>query len=425
MAFYERLMINDKDKVFVPINIEGGKTVKSSSFWNTTKSFIIGAAIAIFLFVLFLIQEYPTAVRIGICIGYWFLFFFIVVRQFLIEERYYKKSYIRRKKYETTTSGINWGIIFSNETPLGTSVGYIDGYIGCFVRLERGSIIGQPEDYIDRSLDCYSECLKTLIRKGYLMTIINTSESAGKDKRLIDLSETIKEEHNKALRNLLIYDMAYMKEKAEKTSYETDTILIYTNNYLLLNSIIEDSLEATQLLLQGAYRNRYILNENEILDLHKELNGVNFMDIVASKVDMFEQEAKSTRNLYISAFKLNDGNIIQLDLAQQKELDKIYNEYFTNGKKYEGEDIIQRLIKVRTKLQVENLDDTEIKHKKEDNLESESADLDLTEEKPKEIKKKSNKKPLPSLKKAPKVIKEEEKLTTDDKQNEMLEEINF
>ena len=358
MAFYERLMINDKDKVFVPINIEGGKTVKSSSFWNTTKSFIIGAAIAIFLFVLFLIQEYPTAVRIGICIGYWFLFFFIVVRQFLIEERYYKKSYIRRKKYETTTSGINWGIIFSNETPLGTSVGYIDGYIGCFVRLERGSIIGQPEDYIDRSLDCYSECLKTLIRKGYLMTIINTSESAGKDKRLIDLSETIKEEHNKALRNLLIYDMAYMKEKAEKTSYETDTILIYTNNYLLLNSIIEDSLEATQLLLQGAYRNRYILNENEILDLHKELNGVNFMDIVASKVDMFEQEAKSTRNLYISAFKLNDGNIIQLDLAQQKELDKIYNEYFTNGKKYEGEDIIQRLIKVRTKLQVENLDDT-------------------------------------------------------------------
>ena len=57
MAFYERLMINDKDKVFVPINIEGGKTVKSSSFWNTTKSFIIGAAIAIFLFVLFLIQE--------------------------------------------------------------------------------------------------------------------------------------------------------------------------------------------------------------------------------------------------------------------------------------------------------------------------------------------------------------------------------
>ena len=126
MAFYERLMINDKDKIFVPINIEGGKTVKSSSFWNTTKSFIIGAAIAIFLFVLFLIQEYPPAIRVGICIGYWFLFFFIIVRQFLIEERYYKKSYIRRKKYETTTSGINWGIIFSNETPLGTSVGYID-----------------------------------------------------------------------------------------------------------------------------------------------------------------------------------------------------------------------------------------------------------------------------------------------------------
>ena len=76
-------------------------------------------------------------------------------------------------------------------------------------------------------------------------------------------------------------------------------------------------------------------------------------------------------------------------------------------------------------MQVENLDDTEVKRKKEDNLESESVDLDLTEEKPKEIKKKSNKKPLPSLKKAPKVIKEEEKLTTDDKQNEMLEEINF
>lgn len=423
--FYERLKTNEKDKVFLPINIEGGSTVKSSKFWNTTKSFIIGAGLACFLFLLFIINEMPHSVKIIITIAYWIIFIFFIARKVIIEEGYYKKSFIRRGKYKITSSGINWGIIFTNETPLGTSVGFIDGYIGCFVRLERGSVIGQPEDHIDRSLDCYSECIRTLIRKGYLINIINTNESAGKDVRLLNLSDSIKEEPNKALRNLLIYDMSYMKDKAERTSYETDTILIYTNNYYLLNSIIEDSLDATQILLQGSYRNRYILNENEILDLHKELNGVGYMDIVASKVDMFEQEANSTKNLVISSIKLDDGNIIQLDLAQQKELDKIYNEYFTNGKKYEGEDIIQRLIKVRSKLQVESLDDsTDTKHKKDD-IDIETTDIDLTEEKPKVIPKKSSKKPLSSIKKVSKTSMEEDKPLDDDKQNEMLEEINL
>lgn len=407
--YEERLKTNEKDKVFLPINIEGGKTVKTSSFWNTNKSFAVGAGLALFLFAVFLAREWPTYVKICVYIVYWIIFLFIVTRFFIIEEGYYRKSFKRRKRYEITSSGINWGIIFTNDTPLGTSVGFIDGYIGCYVRLERGSIVGQPDDFMDRSYNCFSECIKTLNRKGYLINIINTCESAGKDKRLIDLSETIKEEHNKALRNLLIYDVAYMKEKAETTSYETDTLLVYTNNYLLLNSIIEDTLDATQILLQGAYRNRYILNENEILDLHKTLNGVDYMDIIASKVDMFEHEAKSTKNLFISGLKLKDGNIIELNAAQQKELDKIYAEFVLNGKKYEGEDIIKRLIKVRSNLQMDNVEvKKENKVVQEDIQDIATEDISISNE---------NKEPIKP------VVKEDIKPLA--QENDMLEEIDL
>ncbi len=371
--FYDRLKMNERGKTFLPSNVEGGKTIRSSAFWNSTKSFICGA-LAFSIFVLAAVtSEYPLIVKIGAYIG-WIICSFFIIRFKILDEIYYKKSLTRRKKYDKSTSGINWGIIFTNEMPNGTSVGFVDGYIGCFVRLERGSIIGQPDDFFDKSLDAYSDFLKEINRKGYEVVIINTSELAEKDKRLVDLSETIKEETNPALRNLLIYDLKYMKDRAETTLFETDTILIYTGNYLLLNSIIEDSLESTRILLGGAYRDRYILNESEIIDLHKELNAVDYMDVVNAKVDMFEHEASSTNKLYISSIKLSNGNIIQLSAAQQRKLHQIYNEYLINGKQL-NKDVIQTLINYNPS-KVEELEIQESKPLDAiENLELEDIDL--------------------------------------------------
>ena len=111
-----------------------------------------------------------------------------------------------------------------------------------------------------------------------------------------------------------------MKDRAETTLFETDTILIYTGNYLLLNSIIEDSLESTRILLGGAYRDRYILNESEIIDLHKELNAVDYMDVVNAKVFVGE-----IIKILFGAI----GCVIVIPVAayiSAKNVDKVYDE---------------------------------------------------------------------------------------------------
>ena len=332
---YERLIFDNKNQTFIPDNaIEGADKTVSAKFWNQNKSiYLIAMGVTVFAMLLF-VSDFPFIFRI-IFMGLYLLLLQYLVRLLIFEEKRYRTALEETRKYAKTKSSKLWGIVFENEQGNGTSVSFADGAIGCFLRLDRGSIVGQPLDYIEKCDEIFSDFLQSCHKEGYYVKICETMESAGKDLRLKQYLEKINGEENKALKDILKMNYDYMKSFADKTFYYTFTLLIYTKDPLKLNTIIDDVARLSIPLLQGAFINKKILNLAEIIDLHLEVTNTGAFDIINAKTEMFESKngSKGKREFKIKGLKFKNGNEFQLDDKQQKLLFSIYNKYIYDKNK--------------------------------------------------------------------------------------------
>ena len=325
---YERLIFDNKGQTFIPDNaIEGADKTVSAKFWNQNKSiYLIAMGVTVFAMLLF-VSDFPFLFRL-IVMGLYITLLQYLVRLLIFEEKRYRNALEETRKYAKTKSSKLWGIVFENEQGNGTSVSFADGSIGCFLRLDRGSIVGQPQDYIEMCDSIFSDFLLSCHKEGYYVKICETMESAGKDIRLKKYLERINSEENKALKDILKMNYDYMKTWADRTFYYTFTLLVYTKDPLKLNTIIDDVARLSIPLLQGAFINKKILNLAEIVDLHLEVTNTGAFDIINAKTEMFDgKTSKNKREFKIKALKFKNGNEFQLDEKQQRLLNTIYNKY--------------------------------------------------------------------------------------------------
>ena len=377
----DRLYRNERDKIFIPINVEGSSKETTSSFWNTYKTFYSACVFAMLIGVIFFLREAPIHIKLGGIFGYLFAISFLV-RVFIFEEGYYKKVYKRLEQYKEATGGIAWGIVYEDVRENGTVVSFIDGYIGCFVRMVKGSKVGQLDTFETAHRENMAEFYHQLNLKNYRCMYIDTMDTAGSDKRLDELARFIKKERNPNIRELLELSLGYMRNIAESYFIDTDVMLIYTNDGTRVDDIVEDSLELGTLLCGAGYIDRIIMDENDIMNLHKSLLGLRYFNITNAKSDLFETGKKKVKEIYISKIELDNGDTIIVDERIRKNIDDVYNR-IRNGE--EIEDIIKEILKVKVdvvELDEENNEEPQVISGSNE----ETEELPMEEEKPSERK---------------------------------------
>lgn len=344
MRINERLKIDDEGKTFIPSNVEGSSGQQSSKFWNEKKGIITTGLVLLFPITALMTGDMFILAKIIVWIIV-IIFEITIIRIFIMEEFFYKNILNTIKKYKKISSSVNYGILYINEVENGTSVGFIDGDIGCFVSLTKGSIVGKPDDYNETNNEIFSDFLYKLNRNGYKYKIINMMQLASKDKRIDEYLNRVKLEQNELLKDLMNVNIRYIKKMSEYTFYDQDIFLIYTKDGLKINTIIDDVRTMVNPLLQGAYLDYKIMNEAEIIDLHIQLNQVNYFDVISAQKDLdIAVNPKNKRKLDIKSLLLTNGNEFILTPRQQQELNNIYNDYIHNKSK--PINIIERLTNV-------------------------------------------------------------------------------
>ena len=362
----DRLYKNEKDKIFVPINVEGSSKEKTSEFWNTYKTFYTACVIALLVGVIFFLREAPILAKVIGIFGYLFLISFFV-RALIFEEGYYKKVYKRLEQYSDATGGIAWGIVYEDVRDNGTVVSFIDGYIGCFVRMIKGSKVGQLDTFEVSHRESIAEFYHQLNLKGYRCRYVDVMDSAGNDKRIDELARFVKKERNPNIREVLELSTGYIRNVAESYFIDSDVFLIYTTDGSKIDDIINDSLELTSLLCGSGYIDRFIMDENDIINLHKNMLGLRYFNITNAKSDLFETGKKKTKDIYISKIELENGDTLVVDDRISKNIDDVYNRV-RNGEVIE--DILKEILRVNTEVV---------------DLEEQQDQEEDIEEKPKEI----------------------------------------
>ena len=281
-----RDFINKYGAMFIPMNVEGSNY--NDSFFSMKK--IVAIFIILLMTVVIAVYFGSSGTSVGGFIVIYAIWFFIVsllVRFIIFEEKYYLEMYRLLKKYEVSTPAIFWDISSRKHTDDGTIVTFSDGKVGIFVRLERDTITGKTEDFKEYHYDAWSDFYNSLMSKRYKVVQMNLMEPAGKDPRLAELDKLTYKDDNPNICALTEMMLAHIKDIARNSLFETEYLLIYTEDMSKIDKIIDDIGDSMLILMNGAYVGYTVLNDKEISDRVREEYGVGYFNATEASLTMF------------------------------------------------------------------------------------------------------------------------------------------
>ena len=314
MANSNRRYVDEKTgKMFIPMNVQGG--LQDEQFITTPKIIAL-VSIGLLAFLLFAINTPSNLVSFILSFGVWFIISLYITRFVIFEEKYYSKMYKQLKKNEITKPSLFWQIVSIRETQNGALFTYVDGKVGILIRVDRSTITGKPNDFMETHYDAISDFYKELMLLKYSMVQMNIMEPAGNDPRLEELDKLISSSKNSNIKLLMEKQIGYIKNIAHNTLYEYDYFLIYTYDTLKMDTLIDDVVDVMYKLLDGAFLGFSILSIRDIIDLDKELFGVKYFDYGESIMNMFNENGINTK------LPFTITNIIYTD-GENKEIDSM------------------------------------------------------------------------------------------------------
>lgn len=281
-----RDFINKYGAMFIPMNVEGSNY--NDSFFSMKK--IVTIFIILLMTVVIAVYFGSSGTSVGgfiVIYAIWFFIISLLVRFIIFEEKYYLEMYRLLKKYEVSTPAIFWDISSRKHTDDGTIVTFSDGKVGIFVRLERDTITGKTEDFKEYHYDAWSDFYNSLMSKRYKVVQMNLMEPAGKDPRLAELDKLTYKDDNPNICALTEMMLAHIKDIARNSLFETEYLLIYTEDMSKIDKIIDDIGDSMLILMNGAYVGYTVLNDKEISDRVREEYGVGYFNATEASLTMF------------------------------------------------------------------------------------------------------------------------------------------
>lgn len=313
MANSARRRIDNQGRMFIPMNVEGGGY--DEKFLDTKKVVWIVSLLMMWIFITLTINstEYMSKLGKNLLIIGGLVITFYVVRFAIFEERYYYKMYKKMQLYSNPTTDVFWNVASIKDTNRGSILMYSDMRVGVIIKLERDSIIGRDDDFIENHFDAVSDFYRELMLRDLSFVQLNMMEQAGKDPRLPKLDKLVMETENPNVKMLLELELGYIKNLTRATLYETDYILIYSNRLDRIDTIIDDVEDCAYRLLDGAYVGYDVLNSKEIIDLHKEIFGISYFDYSEAAINTFRTVNVSNKPaVELRTINLNNGSRIEL-----------------------------------------------------------------------------------------------------------------
>lgn len=319
-----RKSYTDKNgNMFMPMNVEGG-------YWNehfiTTPKFIcIVLMLLSFVGIILILGSDDVAagpMQYIIYLGIWLIVCANITRFFIFEEKFYYRMYKEMQKYEVTTPSVFWEIASIKDTDDGGIITYSDTRIGIIVKLERDTITGKSSDFKETHYDAISEFYRSVLTDRYNFIQMNIMEQAGKDPRLNELSKLVTKSDNPNISKLMEMEIGHIKNMTNTTLYESDYFLFYTADTSKLDVIIEEIYESLFKLLDGAYIGFQILSSKEIVEVVKDMYGVNYFNATQASLMMFEG-ADALQPITITGLNWADGNTQILSVGDRNKLRQI------------------------------------------------------------------------------------------------------
>jgi hypothetical protein len=334
---------NAGDKMFIPMNVEGNSY--DEKFFNTTKVLTIVSLVVYWVFILTWINTLENASMLFkiIIILISLIATIQLVRFVVFEERYFFKMYQKMLLYKNPTSDVFWDIA-SIKSIYGDSIAlYSDMKIGVFVKLNRGSIVGKDEEFIESHYDAISDFLREVIGRGYKYVHLNLMERADNDTRLDYLGAEIDKVENKNIKKLLQLQLGNLKNVTRNSLYENDYYLIYTQKLDRLDLILKDVYDSLDILMDGNFIGYNILDTKEIIELHKEQIGVAYFNYNLATINTFrEYQVDKRPAISLKKIYLNNGSVIELTKEDELFIRKIATDIVSSNST-ESIDIVHRL----------------------------------------------------------------------------------
>lgn len=315
------------DKIFMPMNVEGG--MYDEKFMTSGKVALLMVMIGSLVLIIAWGRDTGFTVQgMAIMIGAWVLIAQYLTRIFIFEENYYYKMYKRMKELDRPTPSVFWDIASMRDTEDGTVMIFSDLKAGVLIRLDRDTIIGKDEGFREEHYDAESDFYKEINIRGLEFVRENIMETAGKDPRLKGMDELAEKPDNDNLASLMRKQVGYIKLLTRATLFESDYIMLYTRNMNRIDELIGDASECVTKLLDGAYIGYHILERREILELVKELYGVQFFDYTNATLEMFKQYGMDLKPSFkLDQINLEKGDSIAVEKREEFILKKMLSEY--------------------------------------------------------------------------------------------------
>ncbi len=348
MANSNRRVINKNGQMFIPMNVDGGYL--EEQFFNSTK-LVITIVLVIFNILVLLWVKGLSSGWVLKNIMYVGIIYVnqMLIRRYLFDEKYYFKIYQKMKNNSVTTPGIFWDIASIQNTEEGAIITYSDLKTALIIRLERDTITGKNAEFEEIHYDALSDFYKEIGSKGYKFVQLNIMEQAGKDPRLKALDELAIKSDNTNIKSIIEMQIGYIKNITRSTLFESDYILIYSEEISKKETIISDSIDCVYTLLKGAFIGFHVLNSREISDLVKEIYGVKYFDTTESTINMFNNNGINIGK----TFKIKQIDFITKESEQigERELNRLNTlaSYISNNDINYGEWTIKEAIKGKIK----------------------------------------------------------------------------
>lgn len=324
----ERLKLNRrKDKMFIPMNVEGGGY--DERFFNTTKILtVVGMAVGWVVVVAWLnsLQNATFIFKLG-TIAVMLFISSLLVRFVVFEESYFYKMYKKTLTYSDPTSDVFWNISSIKDTANGSILLFSDLKIGVLVKLKRGSIIGKNQDFMEQHYDAVSDFLSEIVGRGYMFVHLNMMERADNDDRLDKLASKVASTSNQNMKKLLELQVGHLRNTTRNSLYESDYYLIYTDRAERFDNITRDVEDCLEYVLNGSYNGYYELDKRETIEVHKELIGVSYFDYNSATVNTFREfQIDDTPAVTIKRINLASGSVVDISKSDDALLRKIAKE---------------------------------------------------------------------------------------------------
>jgi hypothetical protein len=295
-------------KMMIPTSIDGGQY--NEGFFTTTKLVTIVIIAIVLGYVLYMNNHTSmTSSIIRTCV--WFVGAFYATRFIIFEERKYYRVYKEMQKSRVTTPALFWGIESIKDTNEGAIINYIDGKVGIMVAIDRDTTTGRPDEFMEDHYDAISDTYRELVRRNYKFVQMNIMEKAGRDTRIEKLAQIANKGNNKNINRLMEMQVGYIRKLSTRTLYESEYILVYTEDTYRSRRIINDVSDAMMSILDGAYSSFYIMSNSEIMELLREEYGVSHVDINRNKVNAMNNERKDPV-FSIIGVENNSGEIVDM-----------------------------------------------------------------------------------------------------------------